>query len=108
MKQIIPVQYVYNAPLANNLKVIITGDNLTSTCSLQYTLLNVAVTAAVTHDVTDDQGNITTIMDIPAQTTVTDIFSATLIINGEDYLAWNGNNDYPYTYVTTAIGVTLI
>ena len=69
---------------ANTLDVTIVGDNLTSMCQLSWTLYNV----------TDSE--------------TTKVFHGNAVIAGENYLNWNGDNAYPWTYVAEQIGVTLI
>lgn len=81
MKSIQPIQWKYNAPQATDLNVRIIFDNLSNTCNLYWQLFAADSTQV-------DSGN--------------------LSITGDDYQNWDGNNDYPYTYVANKWGITII
>lgn len=81
-KPIQPIKAVYN----NNsdavfLTVNIIYDNLSSYCNLYWGLLDADLNT---------------------------LLSGNLAIDGDDYLSWNGNNEFPYTFTAEKINVTLI
>lgn len=93
MKQIEPITIWKNGESqeANLLNAIIINDNLATSCSFYYSLcasgegteaypLVVGQTLA--------EGNIT--------------------MSGEDYLAWDGNNNYAFSYIAEQLNLTLI
>ena len=104
MKPITPITWVHSLPQANNLIVSIDWDNLIYTCRLSWQLLNITEIPAVTHF---DEDGVTVIVDTPASETRYLVYSGNETITGTDYTNWNGNNDYPFTFVAGIIGVTL-
>jgi hypothetical protein len=80
MRNIQPIDYTGNGIMSTQLKVSILNDDLESSCNFEWKLFSDA--GACT-----DKGII--------------------ICSGNDYLGWNGNNDFPYTYVATNIYHTL-
>jgi hypothetical protein len=76
---------------ANLLNAYIINDNLQSSCSFYYSLnASGAGTEAIPLVIGQilAEGNIT--------------------MSGEDYLGWNGSNDYAYDYIAEKLNLTLI
>jgi hypothetical protein len=72
---------------ANALKLVSIRDDLGASCVLQYYLYNVA-----------DTGD------------VTQMYSSTFVIDGDNYAAWGSAdiNVYPYTLLAQTLGLTLL
>jgi len=81
MRQIEPIQNTTDGNLATQLLVTIVTDDLLSFCSFDWKLF-------------DDNGTL--------------VNNGLLSCFGEDYSNWNGNNDYPYSFVATAKNLTLL
>ena len=77
---ITPITIIFNKPEADKLSVTIQGDNLSSQAQFNYTLL---------------AGN-------------ESLLCGSVTIEGEEYLTWDGNNDFPFEYVAGQIGVEII
>ncbi len=77
---ITPIKAIFNKPEANRLSVEIQNDNLTASAQFSYKLL------------------------------LEKIFVMNGIVNctEEDYLSWNGNNDFPFNFVAEQLGLTII
>lgn len=75
--------------MANDIDVKIISDNLESECIFYYELKKIVqkVEGEFTSDLVLANGNV--------------------IINGEDYLNWEGGSDYAYNFVTTQINIEL-
>lgn len=80
-RKITPVQAAFDKPAADKLFVRLTGDNLSTSAVFAYTLLS-------------DE-------DAP-------LAGGSVVINGDDYTNWSGDNSTPYTFVAGKIGVTLV
>lgn len=89
MKPIEPIQIWKNGESqeANLLVAYIINDNLESSCTFYYQLCS-----------SGEQPN--TIGQSLAEGNVS--------MSGEDYLAWDGDNNYAYTYIAEQLNLTLI
>jgi len=83
MKKIQPIQLWINGSIqiANYFNLNISLDNLQSSCTFYYQLTT-----------EEDLSNI--------------LGFGTLLMEGEDYLNWNGSNDAAYTYVMDKLNLT--
>ena len=93
MKKIEPVTIWKNGESqeANLLNAYIINDNLQSSCSFYYSLCasgegTEAMPLVIGHTLAE--GNVT--------------------MNGENYLDWNGSNDFAYSYIAEKLNLTLI
>jgi len=93
MKKIEPVQAWKNGEQleANLLNAIIINDNLQSSCSFYYSLCA--------------SGEGTEAMPLVIGQAVAE---GNLTMDGEQYLAWNGSNDYAFDYIAEKLNLTLI
>ena len=76
---------------ANLLNAYIINDNLQSSCSFYYSL-NIS-------------GEGTEAMPLIMGQAVAE---GNLTMEGENYLAWNGSNDYAFSYIAEKLNLTLI
>jgi hypothetical protein len=81
MVQIVPFQATTSGPLATQLSVLSTDDDLYASANFRWVLFDVI-------------GQVVNNGLIPCE--------------GEDYLAWDGNNVYPYSFVAGILGVEII
>ncbi len=93
MKDIQPITFVHGLADVNYIGIVC-EDNLKDMAYLTYTLYNKMVISA--------DG------DTPEFTNVVQIYSGKLTLGGTDYSAWTGDNTYPYTYVASQLGLTII
>jgi hypothetical protein len=93
MKSIEPVTIWKNGESqeANLLNAIIINDNLQSYCSFYYSLCA--------------SGEGTEAMPLVVGQTLAE---GNLTMDGENYLAWDGDNDYAFTYIAEKLNLTLI
>jgi hypothetical protein len=93
MKKIQPVTIWKNGESqeANLLNAYIINDNLQSSCSFYYSLC------------ASGEGTEETPLVI-GQT----LADGNLTMDGENYLAWDGDNDYAFTYIAEKLNLTLI
>jgi hypothetical protein len=93
MRQIEPVQAWKNGEQleANLLNAYIINDNLQSSCSFYYSL--------------NTSGEGTEAMPLIMGQAVAE---GNLTMDGENYLAWNGSNDYAFSYIAEKLNLTLI
>jgi hypothetical protein len=93
MRKIEPVQIWKNGEQleASLLQATIINDNLESACTFYYQLLT--------------GGDGTEAMPITSGQSVAE---GNISLSGEDYLAWNGSNDYAYDYIAEKLNLTLI
>jgi hypothetical protein len=93
MKRIEPIQAWKNGEQleANLLNAIIINDNLQSSCSFYYSL--------------NAGGDGTEAMPLVIGQTLAE---GNLTMDGENYLAWDGDNDYAYSYIAEKLNLTLI
>ena len=93
MKQIKPVTIWKNGESqeANLLNAYIINDNLQSSCSFYYSLCAI--------------GEGTEAMPLVIGQTLAD---GNVTMDGENYLAWDGDNDYAFTYIAEKLNLTLI
>ena len=93
MKQIEPISVWKNGEQleASLLNAIIVNDNLESACTFYYQLM------------TGGQG--TEAMPLSVGQSVAE---GNISLNGEDYLSWNGSNDYAYEYIAEKLNLTLV
>jgi hypothetical protein len=75
---------------ASLLQAIIVNDNLESVCTFYYQLLT--------------GGDGTEAMPIAVGQSVAE---GNISLSGEDYLGWNGSNDYAYDYIAEKLNLTL-
>jgi hypothetical protein len=80
-KSITPIQVRLGKPQATKLNVVSTNDNLSTSAVFSYVLVGADNNA---------------------------IDSGSIVISGQDYQNWTGDNSTPYTYVAGKIGVTLV
>jgi hypothetical protein len=76
---------------ANLLNAYIINDNLQTSCSFYYQLCS--------------SGEGTEAMPLVIGQTLAE---GNVTMDGEDYLAWNGSNDYAYEYIAEKLNLTLI
>ncbi len=76
---------------ANLLNAIIINDNLESSCSFYYSLCA--------------SGEGTEAMPLVIGETLAE---GNITMDGENYLAWDGDNDYAFTYIAEKLNLTLI
>jgi hypothetical protein len=76
---------------ANLLNAYIINDNLQSSCSFYYSLCA--------------SGEGTESMPLVIGQTLAE---GNLTMDGENYLAWHGDNDYAFTYIAEKLNLTLI
>jgi hypothetical protein len=93
MKPIQPITIWKNGESqeANLLNAYIVNDNLESSCSFYYSL--------------NASGEGTEAMPLVIGQTLAD---GNVIMDGENYLAWDGDNDYAFTYIAEKLNLTLI
>jgi hypothetical protein len=93
MRKIEPVQVWKNGEQleANLLNAIIVNDNLESACTFYYQLMT--------------GGDGTEAMPITVGQSVAE---GNISLDGENYLSWNGSNDYAYDYIAEKLNLTLI
>ena len=93
MKKIQPVTAWKNGEQleANLLNAIIINDNLQSYCFFYYSLCA--------------SGEGTEAMPLMVGQTLAE---GNITMDGENYLAWDGDNDYAFTYIAEKLNLTLI
>jgi hypothetical protein len=93
MKKIQPVTIWKNGESqeANLLNAYIVNDNLQSSCSFNYQLCS--------------SGEGTEAMPLVIGEMLAD---GNVIMDGENYLSWDGDNNYAYTYIAEKLNLTLI
>ena len=93
MKPIQPITIWKNGESqeANLLNAIIINDNLATSCSFYYQL--------------SSSGEGTEEMPLVIGQTLAE---GNVTMSGEDYLAWDGSNDYAFSYIATKLNLTLI
>jgi hypothetical protein len=93
MKKIEPVTIWKNgeSQKANLLNAYIINDNLQSSCSFYYSL--------------NAGGEGTESMPLVIGQTLAE---GNITMDGENYLAWDGDNDYAFTYIAEKLNLTLI
>ena len=93
MRQIEPIQIWKNGESqeANLLNAYIINDNLSTSCSFYYSL--------------NSSGEGTEAMPLVIGQTLAE---GNITMNGENYLAWDGDNDYAFTYIAEKLNLTLI
>ena len=79
---------------ANALVAILINDNLTTSCVVQYQLINLVQTQTESPPVTT--------------TTYQVMFTGSTVIQGSDYTNWEGNSSYVYTYIASQLNLTLL
>ena len=93
MKSIEPVQAWKNGEQleANLLNAYIINDNLATSCSFYYSL--------------NTSGEGTEAMPLVIGQTLAE---GNITMSGDDYLAWDGDNDYAFTYIAEKLNLTII
>ena len=93
MKKIEPVTIWKNGESqeANLLNAYIINDNLQSSCSFYYSLCS--------------SGEGTEALPLVIGQTLAE---GNIVMNGENYLDWNGSNDFAYSYIAEKLNLTLI
>jgi hypothetical protein len=93
MKQIEPIQAWKNGEQleANLLNAYIINDNLATSCSFYYSL--------------NTSGEGTEAMPLVLGQVVAE---GNITLDGENYLAWDGSNDYAFSYIAEKLNLTLI
>ena len=93
MRQIEPVQAWKNGEQleANLLNAYIINDNLATSCSFYYSL--------------NTSGDGTETMPLVLGQVVAE---GNITLDGENYLAWDGSNDYAFAYIAEKLNLTLI
>jgi hypothetical protein len=93
MKKIEPVSIWKNGESqeANLLNAYIINDNLQSSCSFYYSLCA--------------SGEGTEAMPLVIGQTLAE---GNILMDGENYLNWDGNNDFVFTYIAEKLNLTLI
>jgi hypothetical protein len=93
MKKIEPITAWKNGEQleANLLNAYIINDNLATSCSFYYSL--------------NTSGEGTEAMPLIMGQAVAE---GNLTMDGENYLAWNGSNDYAFDYIAEKLNLTLI
>ncbi len=93
MKQIEPITIWKNGESqeANLLNAYIINDNLATSCSFYYSL--------------NASGEGTESMPLVIGQTLAE---GNVTMDGENYLAWDGDNNYAFTYIAEKLNLTLI
>ena len=93
MKKIEPVTIWKNGEIqeANLLNAYIINDNLATSCSFYYSL--------------NAGGEGTEAMPLVVGQTLAE---GNVTMDGENYLAWDGSNDYAFSYIAEKLNLTLI
>ena len=93
MRQIEPLQIWKNgeSKTANILNAYIINDNLETSCSFYYQLC--------------EGGQGTEEMPLIQGNTLAD---GNVTMSGETYLAWDGSNDFAFTYIAEQLNLTLL
>jgi hypothetical protein len=93
MKRIEPITAWKNGEQleANLLNAYIINDNLQSSCSFYYSL--------------NTSGDGTEAMPLVLGQVVAE---GNITLDGENYLAWDGSNDYAFSYIAEKLNLTLI
>jgi hypothetical protein len=93
MKPISPVTIWKNgeSQKANLLNAYIINDNLATSCSFYYALCS--------------SGQGTEALPLVIGQTLAE---GNVTMDGENYLAWDGDNDYAFTYIAEKLNLTLI
>ena len=93
MKAIQPITIWKNGESqeANLLNAYIINDNLQSSCTFYYSL--------------NSSGEGTEAMPLVIWQTLAD---GNITMSGDDYLAWDGDNDYAFSYIAEQLNLTLI
>lgn len=93
MKQIEPISIWKNGESqeANLLNAYIINDNLQSSCSFYYQLCS--------------SGEGTEALPIVIGQTLAE---GNVTLDGENYLAWDGSNDYAFSYIAEKLNLTLV
>lgn len=93
MKSIEPITIWKNGESqeANLLNAYIINDNLQSSCSFYYSLNAI--------------GEGTEAMPLVIGQTLAE---GNITMSGDDYLAWDGDNDYAFSYIAEKLNLTLI
>ena len=93
MRQIEPLQIWKNGveKTANILNAYIINDNLETSCSFYYQLCE---GGQGTEEMPLIQGNT--------------LAEGNVSMSGEDYLAWDGDNNYAFSYIAEQLNLTLI
>jgi len=81
MKNITPIHWKRNSPDVTQLSIQLVYDNLSTTCTTFWQV-------KTNEGISIDQGNIT--------------------ITGDDYLNWDGSNNFVYQFVADQLGIELI
>lgn len=81
MKEIVPINQTGTELLATTLKVNILDDNLETFCSFSWWLFT-------------QSGEL--------------VNTGVIRCEGNEYSAWSGDNNYPYTFVATYLGLEII
>jgi len=93
MKQIEPITIWKNGESqeANLLNAYIINDNLQSSCAFYYSL--------------NASGDGTEVIPLIIGQTLAE---GNILMDGENYLNWDGNNDFVFTYIAEKLNLTLI
>ena len=93
MKQIEPISIWKNGESfeANLLNAYIINDNLATSCSFYYSLCS--------------SGEGTEAMPLIVGQTLSD---GNITMDGETYLAWDGDNNYAFSYIAEKLNLTII
>jgi hypothetical protein len=93
MKKIEPVQVWKNGESqeANLLNACIISDNLESSCSFYYSLCS--------------SGEGTEALPLVIGQTLAE---GNITMNGDNYLSWDGDNDFAFSYIAEKLNLTLI
>jgi hypothetical protein len=93
MRKIVPIQAWKNGEQleANLLNAIIINDNLATSCSFYYSLCA--------------SGEGTEAMPLVVGQTLAE---GNITMDGENYLSWDGDNNYAFTYIAEKLNLTLI
>jgi hypothetical protein len=93
MKQIEPISIWKNGESfeANLLNAYIINDNLSTSCSFYYSLCS--------------SGEGTEAMPLIVGQTLSD---GNITMDGETYLAWDGDNNYAFSYIAEKLNLTII
>ena len=91
MKTIQPVSVWFNGQIksATKFNLLIVYDNLSNSATFQWQLL----------EVIDDQ-------DGSQYTSI--VSQNNILMDGQDYQDWDGNNEYPYTWAAKKLNLTIV
>ena len=101
MKEIQPIQIWKNGEVktASVLDAIIINDDLQSTCTFYWQIKEADTIVPADEEVEGSADQV-----IPGQT----LDQGNTTVSGEEYLNWDGSNNYAYFYIAQTLNITLL